>query len=266
MLERLKRIIQSYEKVLVAFSGGIDSALVLKVSRDVLGRSNVKAVTAQSESVAVRELEAAKKCAEDFDVEHWVIQTHEINQKDYHSNPPNRCYFCKSELYDQLLRVAKQWDFKAIANGVNLDDLKDHRPGIDAGWERGIKSPLVEAALTKQDIRTLSRELGISIWDKPAEPCLASRFPYGSEITPEKLNQVERGENFLKDLGFKIVRLRHFDHKARLELGHEEFLRLTDVSLRSQVSEFICSLGFKTVIFEPYQSGRLNEVLQGPKS
>ncbi len=258
-LERLKKIIQSYQSVLVAFSGGIDSTFVLKVARDVLGRDLAKAVTAESESVPERELEEAKKIAAEFDVEHKIITTKEIDNPNYKSNPIDRCYYCKTELYDHLFPIAQQWNLKVICNGTNLDDLNDHRPGLNAAEERGIKSPLVEAGFAKEEIRQLSREMGIRIWDKPAAPCLSSRFPYGHEITPEKLKQVETGENYLKDLGFKIVRLRHFGMKARLELGREEFVRLMDVSLRNQVTEYISSLGFKTVVFEPYQSGRLNQ-------
>jgi len=261
-LEQLKNVIRSYQSVLVAFSGGVDSTFVLKVARDVLGRDLVKAVTAQSESVAERELEAAKELAYELDVEHRVIQTHELQNADYKANPMNRCYFCKTELYEHLLPIAKEWKLKTIANGTNLDDLGDFRPGLAAADEHGIKSPLVEAGLTKSDIRNLSRALGLRVWDKPAEPCLSSRFPYGHEITPEKLKQVEAGENFLKDLGFKVVRLRHFGTKARLELGRSEFVRMMDVGLRVQITKFIRSLGFKTVIFEPYRSGTLNREIQ----
>ncbi len=258
-LKRLKEVIYGYRSVLVAFSGGVDSAFVLKVARDVLGRDHAKAVTAESESVSARELDLAKALALALDVEHKVIQTHELDNANYKTNPMNRCYFCKTELYGQLLPIAREWNLETIANGTNFDDLGDFRPGLAAADEHGIKSPLVEAGLTKAEIRDLSHTLGIPVWDKPAEPCLSSRFPYGHEITPEKLKQVETGENFLKDLGFKIVRLRHFGAKARLELGHREFVRVMDVELRGRITEFIRSLGFKTVIFEPYQSGRLNE-------
>lgn len=262
-IDRLKNIIQSYESVLIAFSGGIDSTFVLKIARDVLGREFVRAVTAQSQSMPERELEEAKKIAGELNVEHQVIQTQEMDNSSYTSNPSNRCYFCKTELYDHLLPIAKEWNLRTICNGTNLDDLNDHRPGLNAASEHAIKSPLVDAGLTKKEIRELSHGMEIRIWDKPAAPCLSSRFPYGHEITPEKLRQVEVGENYLKDLGFKIVRLRHFGLKARLEFGQEEFVRLMDVGLRNQVTEFISSLGFKTVIFELYQSGRLNHEVAG---
>lgn len=257
-LDRLKSIVQEYQSVLVAFSGGVDSAFVLKVARDVLGRECAKAVTAESESVPERELEAAKELARSMDVEHRVIRTHELEHPDYQANPAHRCYFCKTELYEHLIPIAREWKLETICNGTNVDDLSDFRPGLGAADEHGVKSPLVEAGLTKEEIRYLAHELGLSIWDKPASPCLASRIPYGDQITPEKLSQIERGENFLKDLGFRVVRLRHFGSKARLELGRDEFVEVLDVGLRVKITDFIRSLGFKTVVFERYQSGRLN--------
>ncbi len=258
-LDQLRSIIHGYGSVLVAFSGGVDSAFVLKVARDVLGRERAKAVTAKSESVPARELAAAKELANKLDVEHRVIQTYELENKSYRANPTHRCYFCKAELYDRLIPIALEWKLETICNGTHVDDLGDFRPGLNAADEHGIKSPLVEAGLNKEGIRQLSRELGLQVWDKPASPCLSSRFPYGHEITPEKLKQVETGENFLKDLGFKIIRLRHFGQKARLELGRDEFVQVMDVELRTKITEFIHSLGFKVVFFEPYRSGRLNE-------
>lgn len=261
-LEQLKKIILDYRSVLVAFSGGVDSAFVLKVARDVLGRDLAKAVTAGSDSISARELEAAKKLAVELDVEHRVIQTHELENDQYRENPVERCYFCKTELYNRLIPIATEWKLETIVNGANMDDLGDFRPGLTAADEHGIKSPLVEAGLTKSEIRMFSRELGLQVWAKPAEPCLSSRFPYGHEITPEKLKQVEIGEDFLKSLGFKVVRLRHFGQKARLELGRDEFVRVMDVTLRTQITEFIQALGFKVIVFEPYRSGILNEESQ----
>ncbi|MBI1978263.1 MAG: ATP-dependent sacrificial sulfur transferase LarE, partial [Candidatus Omnitrophica bacterium] len=264
-LGRLKDIIQSYESVLVAFSGGVDSTFVLKVARDVLGRDLAKAATASSPSVPRREIEAAKELVQRMDVEHRMIHTHELENQNYKTNPLDRCYFCKSELYETLFPIAEEWNLKTIVNGTNLDDLGDFRPGLKAADEHGIRSPLVEAELTKSEIRGLARALGLPIWDKPASPCLSSRFPYGDEITSEKLKQVENGENFLKDLGFQVMRLRHFGEKARVELGREEFVRVMDVALRNQITDFIRSLGFKTVVFEPYQSGILNEEVKASR-
>ena len=258
-LERLKEIICGYKSVLIAFSGGVDSAFVLKVARDVLGRDHVQAVTADSESLSRRELEIAKKLASELDVEHRVIRTHELENENYAANPAKRCYFCKSELYDRLVPIAQELGLSAICNGTNLDDLNDFRPGHEAARERSVKSPLVEAGFTKKDVRNLSYAIGLTIWDKPASPCLSSRVPYGDAITEEKLKQIEKGENFLKDLGFKIVRLRHFGSKARIELGQDEFVRMMDAGLREQIVAFIRSLGFKTAVFEPYRHGSLNE-------
>ena len=265
-LERLKDIVKTYRSVLVAFSGGLDSSFVLKVALDVLGHDRTKAVTGDSASAPRRELKAAKELARELHVEHIVIETRELSDESYRANPIDRCYFCKTELYSRLVPLARDLGVETICNGTNVDDLQDFRPGLRAADEHGIKSPLVEAGLTKSEIRDLSRELGLRIWDKPASPCLSSRFPYGREITLEQLSQVEAGENFLKDLGFKVVRLRHFGDKARLELGREEFVQLMDVALRVQITEYIRSLGFKTVIFEPYKSGRLNQDMQGVSS
>jgi uncharacterized protein len=262
-LEYLRETMRGYRSVLVAFSGGVDSAFVLKIARDVLGREHVKAVTAESESVSSRELEAAKQLARALDTEHILMRTRELEDENYKSNPTDRCYYCKTELYRHLVPMAREWNFETIVNGTNLDDLGDVRPGLRAAEEHGIKSPLVEARLTKQEIRELSRQIGLPVWDKPAEPCLSSRLPYGHEIAPEKLKQIEAGENFLKDLGFRVVRLRHFGQKTRIELGRDEFLQLMDAELRDKITQAIRSLGFKVVIFEPYQSGRLNQEVMG---
>lgn len=245
--------------MLVAFSGGIDSAFVLKVARDTLGFEKAKAVTAKSASLAARELEAAKTFAETFQIEHKVIETEEFKNTNYTSNPSNRCYYCKEELYAKLIPMARAWNLKTVASGTQLDDLGDRRPGLRAGEEYGVKNPLVEAGFTKQDVREWAMRIGIETWAKPASPCLSSRVPHGEPITSQKLAQIEAGENFLKDCGLKILRLRHLGHKARIELGPEEFIALMDAGLREKVTDFVRSLGFKVVIFEPYHQGRLNE-------
>ena len=254
-LEELESVVGSYGSVLVAFSGGVDSALVLKVARKVLGRDHAKAVTAQSESMAARELEAAKKMAVEMDVEHLIIETKEMENPNYRANSTQRCFFCKSELYEQLSAVKNQSDARVICDGSNLDDLKDFRPGFEAVRKYDVRSPLIEAKLTKQDVRDVACSLGLKVWNKPASPCLSSRIPHGEIVTAEKLRQIENGENYLKDLGFKVVRLRHLGDKARIELGHDEFVRLMDAGLREKVTGFIYSLGFKTVSFESYKPG-----------
>jgi len=257
--DRLKSVISGYESVLVAFSGGIDSAFVLKVARDTLGFEKAKAVTAKSPSLAARELEEARAFAETFRIEHKIIETEEFENPHYTSNPSDRCYYCKEELYAKLIPMARAWNLKTVASGTQLDDLGDIRPGLRAAEEYGVKNPLVEAGFTKQDVREWARHAGIELWSKPASPCLSSRVPHGEAITLEKLAQIEAGENFLKDLGFKIIRLRHLGHKARVELGTEEFVALMEAGLRERATDFIRSLGFKVVVFEPYRQGRLNE-------
>ncbi len=257
-LGRLKKVISSYQTTLIAFSGGVDSALVLKVARDVLGKMHVKAVTAKSDSLAERELESAKQFAFACDAEHLVIETREMENPDYVQNPKNRCYFCKTELYRTLHALLAEHHFQTICNGTNLDDFEDIRPGLSAAHEYGVKSPLVEAGFRKSDVRAVSHLLGLSVWDKPQSPCLASRIPFGEPVTCEKLSQIERGENYLKELGFRQIRLRHFGQKVRLELGTDEFIRVMDADLRNEIVAQVRALGFKTVYFEPYQMGRLN--------
>lgn len=257
----LREIVASYKRALVAFSGGCDSALVLKVARDVLGKENVLAVIAKSPSLPESELDDARRIAEEIDAELRVIETHELQDNNYTSNPVNRCYFCKTELYSELKPLAGQLNFPFILNGVNQDDLGDWRPGIKAAEEHQIKSPLVEAGLTKEEIRRISRELGLSTWSKPQAACLSSRIPFGVNITPEKLKQVERGEAHLKQLGFEMVRLRWFGEKAMIEVGKEETQRFfSSGELRAETLQGLQSLGFKTVDLnlQGYRSGRLN--------
>jgi len=214
-LNRLRDIIRSYKRVLVAFSGGCDSAFVLKVARDVLGRENVLAVIAKSPSLPKRELEEARQIAGEIGSPLLEIETRELEDPRYAANPVNRCYFCKSELYSHLVPLAQERGFNFILNGTNRDDLGDWRPGLAAAREHEIKSPLVEAGFTKEEIRSTSRELGLSTWSKPQAACLSSRIPYGRSVTREGLRQVERGEEVLKDLGFRTVRLRWFDRRAK---------------------------------------------------
>lgn len=248
--------------MVVAFSGGCDSALMAKVARDVLGRDRVKAVTAKSESLPQAEIKEVESFTERFDMDHFWIETREIENPNYAANPANRCYFCKSELYTHLKNFAVQWNIKTIVNGANVDDLGDWRPGLRAAAEYEIKSPLVEAGFIKAEVRELSRQLGLSTWDKPAAPCLSSRFPYGEHITPAKLRQVDLGEAFLKECGFRIVRLRYFGNTAKLELGKEEIIQLhSNSALRERITNQLKYLGFQSVEIDPegYRSGKLND-------
>lgn len=251
--------------MIVAFSGGCDSAFVTRVARDVLGREGLKAVTAKSESLPENEIKEVESFKARFDIDHYWIETREIENPNYTSNPVNRCYFCKMELYTHLKDLAVQWKIRTIVNGVNVDDLGDWRPGLQAAEEYQIKSPLVEAGLRKAEIRELSRRLGLPTWDKPAAPCLSSRFPYGEQITPAKLRQVDLGEAFLKECGFRIVRLRHFGNEAKIELGKEELACLSsDLTLRERITEKLGQLGFKSVEVDPdgYRQGKLNDGLK----
>jgi pyridinium-3,5-biscarboxylic acid mononucleotide sulfurtransferase len=263
--EKLKEVLASYESVLVAFSGGCDSALVAKVACDVLGPNKTLAVTAKSESLPEQEVQEVEDFVRAYKIKHQWITTHELEKPEYAANPINRCYFCKTELYQFLIPIANEIGFKAIVNGVNVDDLGDWRPGLKAAKEYNVKSPLVEAGLIKSEIRELSQQLGLSTWNKPAAACLSSRFPYGHAITSEKLRQVDRGEELLKSYGFKIVRLRHYGNSAKIELGPEELDRYRKSDdLSKEIKSKIRNLGFEEVELDPegYRQGKLNTHLQ----
>lgn len=262
--ETLKEILRSYGKVLVAFSGGCDSAFILKVSREVLGRENVLAVIAKSPSLPESELIEAKQIADEIGVELLVIETNELENPNYASNPLNRCFFCKSELYSYLKPIADKRGFFYIVNGTNQDDLSDWRPGLKAAYDYEIKSPLVEAGFRKEEIRLASKTLGLSTWSKPQAACLSSRIPFGVDITREKLRQVEHGETVLKELGFEIVRLRWLGERAMIEVGSSEtevFFQNSEV--RQRVLLELKRLGFKTIDLNisGYRSGRFNPQL-----
>ncbi len=261
-LEQLKAIFGGTEQALIAYSGGVDSTLVAKIAYDVLG-DRALAVTAISPSLLPEELEDAKIQAATIGIPHKIVQTHEMENPNYTSNPVNRCYFCKSELHDTLKPLAIKLGYPYVVDGVNADDLHDYRPGIQAAKERGARSPLAEVGVTKAEVRQLSQQLGLPWWDKPAQPCLSSRFPYGEEITVAKLQRVGRAEIYLRNLGLKNLRVRSEEDTARIELPPEEikeFVLTTD--LQSIVSAFQ-ELGFVyvTLDLEGYRSGKLNQVL-----
>ncbi len=261
-LEQLRTLFREMEQALIAYSGGIDSTLVAKIAYDVLG-DRAMAVTAVSPSLLPEELEDAILQAATIGISHQIVQTHEMENPNYTSNPVNRCYFCKSELHDTLKPLALKLGYPYVVDGVNADDLHDYRPGIRAAKERGARSPLAEVNISKVEVRQLSQQLSLPWWDKPAQPCLSSRFPYGEEITVAKLQRVGRAEIYLRKLGLKNLRVRSDGDTARIELPPEqikEFILTTDLS--TIVSAFQ-KLGFiyVTLDLEGYRSGKLNQVL-----
>jgi uncharacterized protein len=261
-LDQLKTIFTEMEWALIAYSGGVDSTLVAKIAYDVLG-DRALAVTAESPSLLPEELEDARIQAATIGITHEVVQTHEIENPNYSSNPVNRCYFCKSELHDTLKPLALQRDYPYVVDGVNADDLGDYRPGIQAAKERGARSPLAEVGVTKAEVRQLSKQLNLPWWDKPAQPCLSSRFPYGEEITVGKLQRVGRAEIYLRRLGFSNLRVRSEGDTARIELPPEQIKEFVLTSDLPQLVSAFQELGFVyvTLDLEGYRSGKLNQVL-----
>src|SRR4030042_3460065 len=261
--QQLKEIFQSMGKVLVAFSGGADSTLLLRVAQDTLGDRNVFAVTARSPLYPERECAGVKKLVETLGVRHRLIESNELKIPGFAGNPPDRCYHCKGKLFRELLEIAEEESIPFIVEGSTLDDDKDHRPGRMAIQELGIRSPLKEALFTKIEVRELSKELGLPTWDKPSFACLASRFPYGEEITEQGLRMVDEAEDFLFGLGFKQVRVRHYGSLARIEILKEEMSRLMDGSLREKVVSYLKGVGYRyiTLDLQGFRTGSMNEVL-----
>ncbi len=261
-LENLQAIFAEMERALIAYSGGIDSTLVAKIARDVLG-DRALAVTAVSPSLLPEDLEDARIQAAEIGIAHELVETREMANPNYTANPVNRCYFCKSELHDTLKPLALERGYPYVVDGVNADDLHDYRPGIQAAKERGARSPLAEAAVSKAEVRQLAKQLGLPWWDKPAQPCLSSRFPYGEEITIAKLQRVGRAERYLRNLGLKNLRVRSEGDTARIELLPEqitEFVLTTDLpTLVKAFQEY--GFIYVTLDLEGYRSGKLNQVL-----
>ena len=261
-LQQLQTLFQEMDRALIAYSGGIDSTLVAKIAYDILGDRAV-AVTAISPSLLPEDLEDAKIQAATIGIRHECVETHEMNNPNYTSNPTNRCYFCKSELHDTLKPLAIDWGYPYVVDGVNADDLHDYRPGIQAAKERGARSLLAEVGVSKLEVRELSKRLDLPWWNKPAQPCLSSRFPYGEKITLEKLQRVGRAERYLRSLGWTELRVRSIEDTARIEVPSDRIQQFVVDTHLPQLIQAFQSYGFLfvTLDLEGLQSGKLNRVL-----
>jgi len=261
--QRLTQLLGESKQLLVAFSAGVDSTFLLKAAHMAIGDGAI-ALTASSPTVPPGEIEAAKKFATILGCRHIVVDSHELTNPSFSQNPVNRCFFCKDELYRISRAEADKLGIVTIVDGTNLDDLKDHRPGLKAADEWGVRHPLVEAEMTKEDIRRYSRALRLPTWDKPSSPCLSSRFPYGTEINLERLKKVGACEVFLKELGFREFRVRYHGDLARIEASQNEIHRLFDQSIREAIVKKFKEVGFNFVSLDlqGFRSGSLNAAIQ----
>ena len=260
-IESLKQWFQSKEGSIVAFSGGIDSSLVLYMARLVQGKDRVIAIISNSESLKNKDFELAKYFSEKYDIRMEVIYTNELQDDRYNENPFNRCFFCKEHLYKDIQPVREKYPDFLILNGTNVDDYGDYRPGLQAANQYHVHSPLADCRITKNELRQIAKYYELPNWDKPASPCLSSRIPYNNKITRQKLEQVEEAENFLNSYGFNDVRVRHYGDYAKIEVKKDELDRLFEI--KEQVVEKMIEIGFKRCEFdtEGLVSGKLNRVL-----
>ena len=259
----LHSLLVGMSRVVVAYSGGVDSVFLLRVAVDTLGAEQVLAIIGDSPSYPSREGQEAIRLAEEMHVPYRVIQTEELQDERYAANPNNRCYYCKHDLFSRIQHIAQAEGFAAVLDGNNADDIGDWRPGQQAGRELGVRSPLLEAGLSKAEIRALSQQLGLPTWNKPASACLASRIPYGTPITTTALSAVEQAENYLRDLGFRQLRVRHHDKLARIEVAPEEMARFSDRALRDTITAHLRTFGYQYVTLDllGYRTGSLNELI-----
>jgi uncharacterized protein len=261
--ERLTNLLREQEGLLVAFSAGVDSTFLLKIAHMVMAEKAI-ALTASSPTAPPGELEAAKEFAKNLGCRHIILDSHEMANPSFAENPVNRCFFCKDELYRICRKQADQLGIATVVDGTNLDDLKDHRPGLKAAKEWGVRHPLVEAEMTKEDIRRYSRALDLPTWDKPSSPCLSSRFPYGTEITFDRLKKVAACEVFMKELRFREFRVRYHGNLARIEVSPNEIDRLFEREIRDAIVKKFKEIGYNYVSLDlqGFRSGSLNEALQ----
>src|SRR5665647_217594 len=258
---KLGELLQSLGKVVVAFSGGVDSTFLLKAATDVLGPTRVLAITADSETYPEREKHEAIKLAQEIGAPHEIIHTSELDISGYAENPTNRCYFCKNELFSHLIPIAQARGFEHVIFGAIADDLGEHRPGLQAAHDRGVRAPLLEVGMTKAEIRHMSRQFGLATWDKPSFACLSSRIPYGELITQEKLSMIDQAEAFMMQLGFRQVRVRQHEKLARIEVAPAHLAEV--IAVADTITAKLQEIGYTYVSLDlkGYRSGSLNEVL-----
>ena len=260
---KLKDDLKKMERVLIAYSGGVDSTLLLKAA-SVSGLKHILAVTSSSESVPKKELQFAKELTSSLNINHRIIETDELKDNNYSSNPPERCYYCKKELFGRLREIGEEENIPFILDGTNTDDIDDWRPGRKAAKEMNVISPLLEAELCKDEIRAISRELGLPTWNRPSNPCLSSRFPYGQEITAGALRRVDLAEEFIRKLGVRELRVRDHSELARIEVPYNDFSLLLKEGVREQIVTYLKSIGYRhiTLDIRGFRSGSLNEFLR----